>query len=251
MTALLENPDLQPRFHPPGYPKSGPCRGQCSFRNAPRGELFGSWSRHVCVCLMHGTKRPGQVPRRETTAISLPLVSMQPTQPSPAKGQLVRTRASATLPALPDVGCGVLTSMYRSGASERHRHIIHPRPVQVIEIAPRPLRLQSSRKTISTTIPETSIHLILKPRYPLFHRLVLTKTIMAIPRASSGMLRSHIRPAAARSAPPRLRAAQQQVRRQSEDLGGPGESRERPPNPPGGPEGVRRNWYASPPSVHA
>lgn len=64
---------------------------------------------------------------------------------------------------------------------------------------------------------------------------------MAIPRASSGMLRSHIRPAA-RSAPPRIRAAQQQVRRQSEDLGGPGESKERPPDQPGGSEAIRRNW---------
>ncbi|KND93644.1 hypothetical protein TOPH_01374 [Tolypocladium ophioglossoides CBS 100239] len=49
---------------------------------------------------------------------------------------------------------------------------------------------------------------------------------MAIPRSSSGMLRSHIRPAA-RNAPPRIRAAQQQ----------------KPPPPnPGGPEAIRRNW---------
>ncbi|OAQ65142.1 hypothetical protein VFPPC_16310 [Pochonia chlamydosporia 170] len=66
---------------------------------------------------------------------------------------------------------------------------------------------------------------------------------MAIPRASAGLLRNHIRPAASQAKSPRGFATTQLRRRATskDDLGGPGGQQPPPPNP-GGPEAVKRNW---------
>jgi hypothetical protein len=72
---------------------------------------------------------------------------------------------------------------------------------------------------------------------------------MAIPRASSGMLRSRLRarptgaaPLGARQTNP-SRTTQVRTKATSrDDLGGPG-GQQPPPKNPGGPEALKRNWY--------
>lgn len=71
---------------------------------------------------------------------------------------------------------------------------------------------------------------------------------MAIPRASSGMLRSQIRPACRNAAPP-LRPSAGAPRTMAnihgkDDLGGPGGQEPRP-SKPAGPEAMKRNWYST------
>lgn len=67
--------------------------------------------------------------------------------------------------------------------------------------------------------------------------------MMTIPRASAGLLRSHIRPAASRTKSAQNLAAAQLRRKATskDDLGGPG-GQQPPPPSPGGPEAVKRNW---------
>jgi len=72
---------------------------------------------------------------------------------------------------------------------------------------------------------------------------------MAIPRASSGMLRSQIRPASRRAAPHLRAGAGHQVRNTTkvygkDDLGGPGGQEPRP-SKQAGPETIKRNWYGT------
>ena len=72
---------------------------------------------------------------------------------------------------------------------------------------------------------------------------------MAIPRASSGMLRSQIRPASRRAAPHLRAGVGQQVRNTTkvhgkDDLGGPGGQEPRP-SKQAGPETIKRNWYGT------
>lgn len=69
---------------------------------------------------------------------------------------------------------------------------------------------------------------------------------MAIPRASSSMLRSNIirRPAAVATPLRRM-----QIRTQMDDLGGPG-GQEKPPSRPAGPDTLKRNWYVHSSCLH-
>lgn len=66
---------------------------------------------------------------------------------------------------------------------------------------------------------------------------------MVTPRASTGLLRNHIKltPRAIGASPRYISATP--VSRVKDELGGPG-GQKPPPTKPGGPEAIRRNWFA-------
>lgn len=72
---------------------------------------------------------------------------------------------------------------------------------------------------------------------------------MAIPRASSGMLRSQIRHRPAAAATPLRHTQVRTQMRGKDDLGGPG-GQEPPPNSPSGADTLKKNWYLSPLPPH-
>ena len=68
---------------------------------------------------------------------------------------------------------------------------------------------------------------------------------MTVPRASSGMLRSHLPRRAAARTPMIFQNNGMQRRTQMgppDDLSGPGGQMPPPPNPEGGKDSVKRNW---------